>query len=346
MVQGGVVEIPPDFVPLEHVCRAMRNADCRTPVIFFYEDGDPFLSLCKIAKEVQSVVWHFDLVLMKSIQNAMDYVDVGTQNGDWVLITHCEEAEQSLFRDIALRVFLLKPEPKKYPRREFFRCLFCVDKAFDIEGTAKLPFPPVILKNSIIARRIGDHSSKWSVKLPSDAKYLEIAALKRERRREAGRDSDSETDLSEDEKLSGMWFYRSVELNNAVDDSPLTRAEEEMQIALDEEDVDTIKRLITDGKIGVSKIIKWGMTPLQYACSRENVKAAKCLLDCGADPNQPRQSDGCPPIFMSLEDASLVEALVEHGADLFQTYQGWRIDAHPDTSPHIARMTRRMRANM
>ncbi|ESL07930.1 hypothetical protein TRSC58_04376 [Trypanosoma rangeli SC58] len=155
MVQGGVVEIPPDFVPLEHVCRGMRNADCRTPVIFFYEDGDPFLSLCKIAKEVQSVVWHFDLAIMKSIQNAMDYVDVGTQNGDWVLITHCEEAEQSLFRDIALRVFLLKPEPKKCPRREFFRCLFCVDKAFDIEGTAPLPFPPVILKNSIIARRIG-----------------------------------------------------------------------------------------------------------------------------------------------------------------------------------------------
>ncbi|ESL08890.1 hypothetical protein TRSC58_03399 [Trypanosoma rangeli SC58] len=119
-----------------------------------------------------------------------------------------------------------------------------------------------------------------------------------------------------------------------------------MQMALDEEDIDTIKRLITEGKIDVSKIIKWGMTPLQYACSRENVKAAKCLLDCGADPNQPRQSDGCPPIFMSLEDASLVEALVEHGADLFQTYQGWRIDAHPDTSPHIARMTRRMRANM
>nr|AAS75144.1 nuclear protein Tc22 [Trypanosoma cruzi] len=140
MVQGGVVEIPPNFVPLEHVCRALKNADCRTPVIFFYEDGDPFLSLCKIAREMQSAVWHFDLAVIKSIQNVMDYIDVGTKNGDWVLISHCEEVEQHRFREVALRVFLLKPEPKKYPRREFFRCLFCVEKVFELEGNAMTPF--------------------------------------------------------------------------------------------------------------------------------------------------------------------------------------------------------------
>ncbi|PWV02680.1 nuclear protein Tc22 [Trypanosoma cruzi] len=346
MVQGGVVEIPPNFVPLEHVCRALKNADCRTPVIFFYEDGDPFLSLCKIAREMQSAVWHFDLAVIKSIQNVMDYIDVGTKNGDWVLISHCEEVEQHLFREVALRVFLLKPEPKKYPRREFFRCLFCVEKVFELEGNAMTPFPPVLLKNSIISRRVDESSSKWCLKLPSDAKYREIEELKRERRRAAGRDSDSETDLSEDDRLSGKWFHRSVELNKAADESPVTMAEGEMQVALDEEDVETIKILIADGKIDVSKVIKFGMTPLQYACSTQKVKAAKCLLDCGADPNQPRQSDGRPPIFMALEDESLVEALVKHGADLFKTFQGWRLDTHPDTSPPIARMIKKLRQSM
>ncbi|EAN80891.1 hypothetical protein, conserved, partial [Trypanosoma cruzi] len=78
----------------------------------------------------------------------------------------------------------------------------------------------------------------------------------------------------------------------------------------------------------------------------QKVKAAKCLLECGADPNQPRQSDGRPPIFMALEDESLVEALVKHGADLFKTFQGWRLDAHPDTSPPIARMIKKLRQSM
>ncbi|KAH9601912.1 Ankyrin repeat [Trypanosoma melophagium] len=346
MVQGGVVEVPADYMPLEHVRRAMKNADCRTPVILFNEDGDPFLSLCKIAKESQSAVWHFDLAVMNSVQNAMDYIDVGTKNGDWVFITHCEQVEPHRFRDIALMVFLLKPEPKKYPRREFFRCIFCLEKAFDVEANVGTPFPPLLLKNSIIARKVDENSAKWSLKLPSDAKYREIEHLKRERRRAQGRDSDSETDLDEEEKLSGKWFHRAVELNKAADDSPLTMAEEEMQTALDAEDVDTIRKLVTSGKIDLSKEIKYGMTPLQYACSIEKVKSAICLLECGADPNVPRQSDGRPPIFMALEDTSLVKALVDHGADLFATFQGYRVDSHPDTSPQVAQMTKKMRLAM
>ncbi|KEG14951.1 nuclear protein Tc22 [Trypanosoma grayi] len=346
MVQGGVVEVPEDYVPLEHVRRAMKNADCRTPAIFFLEDGDPFLSLCKIAKETQSAVWYFDLAVMKNVQNAMDYIDVGTKNGDWVYIAHSDEVDQQSFRDIARMVFLLRPEPKKYPRREFFRCLFSVTKSFDIEADAEALFPPLLLKNSIVARKLDENNAKWSLKLPADTKPREIEQLKRERRRAEGRDSDSETDLDEDDRLSGMWFHRAVELNKSADESPLTLAEEEMEAALDAEDVNTIKRLIKDGHIDVSRKIKCGMTPLQYTCSKEMVKSALCLLECGADPNAPRQSDGRPPIFMALEDTSLVEALVKHGADLFATFQGWRVDSHPDTSPQVAKMTKKMREFM
>lgn len=346
MVQGGVVDVPYDYVPLEHVSRAFKNADCRTPVVLFSEDGDPFLSVCCVAKETQSAVWYFDLSISTSIQNAIDYIEVGTKNGDWVYITHCEKAGQHVFRDIALMVFLLKPEPKKYPRRDFFRCCFCIDKPFDIEGCCNIPFPPLLLKSSIVARKCNKNSTKWSIKLPSEVKYREVEEMKRQRRREQGRDSDSETDLSEDDRLSGMWFYRSVELNKAGEESLLVMAEEEMQIALDAEDLEKIKSLVTEGKIILSAELKCGMTPLQYACSNEKVAAAKCLLECGADANQPRKSDGRPPLFMALEDKSLVEALIKQGADPFATFQGYRVDTHPDTAPHIAKLVRRIRTSM
>ncbi|RHW70685.1 Ankyrin repeats (3 copies) [Trypanosoma brucei equiperdum] len=159
MAQGGVVEIPPDFVPLEHVQRGMKNADCRTPVILFGEDGDPYLSLCKIARETDSAVWYFDFATTQDVEHTLGYIEIGSNNGDWVLIMNCGGVGQQAFRDIALMVFCLKPEPKKYPRREFFRLIFCVEKAFDIDQNVDIPFPPLILKNSIAVRR-ADGSGK------------------------------------------------------------------------------------------------------------------------------------------------------------------------------------------
>ncbi|KAG8346908.1 putative Ankyrin repeats (3 copies) Ankyrin repeat [Trypanosoma vivax] len=345
MAHGGKVEVPPNFVPLDHVQRAMKNADCRTPVIFFLKDGDPYMSLCKIANETQSAVWLFDASNKHDSENMLGYIEIGTNNGDWVLITNCGSVGQHLFRDIALMIFCLRPEPRKHPRREFFRCVFCVEREFCIDDSVGVPFPPLILKNSIVARVV-DNASKWSIRLPSESTIREVEDMKRERRRQEGRDSDDETDLDEDELLSGKWFHRAVELNKAVDEAPLTLAQEEMRMALDAEDLPTIKRLIESGEIDIEREIKVGMTPLQYACSVEKAKSVACLLECGANPNKPRRSDGRPPLFMALDDISIVESLVAHGADLFAKYEGYRVDSHPDTLPEVSKMVKKLREEM
>nr|CCC92917.1 conserved hypothetical protein [Trypanosoma congolense IL3000] len=345
MAQGGVVEISPDFVPLEHVQRGMKNADCRTPVIFFKEDGDPYMSLCKIASETDSAVWYFDYSYKVDIDVTLDYIEVGSNNGDWVFITNCGEVGQHFFRKIALMIFCLKPEPKKYPRREFFRCVFCSEKVFGIDDHVNAPLPPLILANSIVAR-LADGSCKWSLRMPSELTCRMAEEAKRQKRRSEGRDSDSETDLDDDEALSGKWFHRSVELNKAIDEAPLAMAHQKMRQALMEEDVVTIKSLIVNGEYDIEREIVSGMTPLQYACSVEKTKSAICLLECGADPNQPRKSDGRPPLFMAIEDTSLAKALIKHGADLHARFQGYRVDNHPDTAPEVARLAEKARKQM
>lgn len=333
-----------DYQELPHVVRAVKNADCRTPIILIEEDGDPYPTLSVLAKEVNSGIWSFDLEQIKNANNIMDYVEVGVKNGDWVYITNCDTVDPSFFRDVARMIYLLTPEPEKYPRREFFRSFFTVKKSFDLNGI-RFPFPTLMMKSSIVARTTAE-TSKWCCQLPVEDQQFAAAEKKHEKRRLDGRDSDSESDLDENTNYSGMRFFRSAELSKFVDNSPMAVGKEIFLKALKEQDVDTMRKLVEAGEVDPFAKLDNGMTPLQYAVCVELAKSVKYLLDIGANPNTPRESDGRPPLFMALDDKEIVKALIDAGGDLFFKFQGCRLDNHPETDPEIAAYARRRREMM
>lgn len=328
---------------LPHVVRAVKNSDCRSPVILVEEDGDPYPTLCSLAKETNSTIWDFDLEKVRNGNNILDYVEVGVKNGDWVCIFNCDTVDSSFFRDVGRAIYLLEPEPERYPRREFFRSFFCVKKPFDIND-CKSPFPTLMMKCSIVGRA-SEEDSKWSTQLPANGPQYQIEMRKHEKRREEGRDSDSETDLEEDQQISGMRFYRCAELSKYVDKSPVTTAKDVFRKALQEEDTNTMSTLVEAAEVDIHKKFLQGMTPLQYAVCMQLPKAVQFLLSAGADPNMVREFDERPPLFMYVEDKSIVKALIDAGADLHQKYQGYRLDSHPDTAPEIAAYAKLRREN-
>lgn len=330
-----------DYQELPHVVRAIKNADCRTPIILVEEDGDPYPTVAQLAKEVDSGVWTFDLEQIKNANNVMDYVEVGVKNGDWVYITNCDCVDPSFFRDVARAIYLLTPEPEKYPRREFFRSFFTVKKPFDINGIT-YPFPTLMMKSSIVARTTAENS-KWMCQIPVDRPQHSVAEQKRAKRRLEGRPSDSESDLDENTQYSGMMFYRNAELSKYVDNSPMAVGKEIFMKAIRTQDVEGMKKLVDAAEVDPFAKLDNGMTPLQYAVCVELPKTVKYLLDIGANPNTPRESDGRPPLFMALDSKEIVKALIDAGADLFVKFQGCRLDNHPETDPEIAAYARRRR---
>lgn len=333
-------EFPDDFVPEEHVVRAVKNSDCRSALIFAVEDGDPLPSLTYLAKKCGSTIWNFDLKVNSSAEYITDYMDVGIKNGDWIYISNCDSVNESFFRKAARVMYKLEPEPDKYPRREFFRAAFSVSKHFNINGPGPIQFPPLLMQTAIIARKTVT-TNKWSLIIPVDDPLFVETQKKHRQRRLQGRDSDSESDLEEGHPITGARFYRSAELSKFVDNSPLAKATELLEAAVRSQDVHTILDLVGSGDVDISKNLIGGMTPLQFACSAQLIDAAMALLEAGADPNQVRQSDGRPPLFMYLQDVSLASALANAGADLYRKFQGCRADNHPDTDPTIAAYLRK-----
>ncbi|KAG5491438.1 hypothetical protein JIQ42_01340 [Leishmania sp. Namibia] len=325
-----------DFSPLEYVERAVKNSDCRTPIIFVQEDGDPFRSVCYLAKEQDSAVWSFDVAQLNSVQNIEDYIEVGVNNGDWVYIINCDLVGESHFRDIARTLYHILPEPNLYPRREVFRCFFGVTMPFDLNAPVGLPFPPLFMHAALVARPTAAHGSKWSRIMPADKPLFSAAALKHQKRREVGRDSDSESDLEETDRISGVIFHRAAERNRDVEQSTVTLARHQMVKAINEQDDPLIRSLVSSGEVDLSRKLKEGMTPVQYACCKQLTKSVRTLLSLGADPDAPRESDGRPPLFMSIDDMELAKVLVEGGANLFSKFEGYRADSHPDNAPDVA----------
>lgn len=336
MALRAITDLSADFTPEAYVERAVKNSDCRTPIVFVQEDGDPFQSVCFLAKKYDSAVWSFDVSLLQSAQNIMDYIDVGLNNGDWVFITNCDLVGASYFREVARTLYQLSPEPHRYPRREVFRCFFGVSVPFDLNAPVGLPFPPLFMHSAIVARPTSTQGSKWSRVMPADEPLFSVAATKHQKRREEGRDSDSESDLDETDRISGVLFYRAAERNNEIEQSPVTLAKHEMVQAVDAQDGPTMERLVKSGDVDLSRKLKDGMTPVQYACCKQLTESVRVLLDLGADPNDPRASDGRPLLFMSIDDMELARVLVEGGADLFAKYEGYRADSHPDTALDVA----------
>lgn len=336
MAARAIADFPADFAPLDYMERAIRNSDCRTPVIFVQEDGDPFQTVCYLAKQRDSAVWSFDVSLLQSVQNIADYIDVGINNGDWVYITNCDLVGESYFRDVARTLYQLTPEPHRYPRREVFRCFFGVTVPFDLNAPVGQPFPPLFMHTALVARPTAAQGTKWSRVMPADKPLHMIAALKHQERRQAGRESDSESDVDEAAPISGVLFHRAAERNRDIEQSGVTRAKDEMVEAIDSGNAPVMQRLVTSGEVDLSRNIKAGMTPFQYACCKQLTESVRVLLSLGADPNTPRESDGRPPLFMSIDDLELAKVLVEGGANLFQKFEGFRPDSHPDTDPAVA----------
>ncbi|CCW69009.1 unnamed protein product [Phytomonas sp. Hart1] len=331
-----------DITPAKHVVRAIHNSDCRTPIIFIEEDEDPFVSVSYMAAKQDSAVWGFDLAVNKSKQNIMDYIDVSVNNGDWVYLTNCDAVDETFFRDVTRFIYHLKPDPKHYPRRELFRCVFCVQKAFDLNGPAEKPFPLLLLQISIIARTVSGNP-KWTRILPANADLYAEAQSKRQRRRSQGRDSDSESDIDTEYPISGKLFYRAIELDNDYVCSQRYTEKQILEKAIREDDVQTIQEQGKGMKVDLDAELCEGMTPLQLACVLEHTESVRALLELNADPNRPRSTDGRPPLFMSIDDVKLAEALVDGGADLFAKYEGFRADSHPDTAPDVAAYLRKER---
>ena len=343
-----MVQVSDDYSPLPHINRAFRSSECRTPIMCVLAEGDPFQSLVKLAASTQSTVWHIEMGNEKNEQNAIDYVDVGIQNGDWVYITNVEEASTETLRSIAKTLVTLAPEPKRFPRREFFRIFFGLKKEFDINDNM-IELPRLLLQNAIVARGKTEHQeaspTKWCKKLPEVTELLEKEAVKHQKRREIGRDSDSESDAEDAEKkITGMWFHRAVDFHALDSGSSVTKASEEIYLAIDLQDPQKISELCRSGQIDLNRLRRDGMSPLQYACSCQKTIAARALLEAGADANLPRDSDGCPPLFMTLEDEELVKALLEHGADPNIRFEGNKLEHHPTTAPHIVKLIRDTRA--
>lgn len=336
MAERALVEFPDDFEVLPHVARAVSNSDCRSPVVFVQEDGDPFLSVCALANEQKSAVWSFDLSVNCSASNIMDYVEVGVNNGDWVFVSNCDTVDESFFRDVARTLYQLKPEPDRFPRRECFRAFFTVSKPFNPNALGHVPFPAIFLQYAIIARKIRETDAKWSRIVPVNDPLFTEAQTRHEERRAQGRDSDSESDIEEGDHVTGKLFFRSAELSENADNSPVTEAKQVFEKAVREQDVDVIKKLVQAAEVDISRPFACGMTPIQYACCAELTQSALALLKLGADPSAPRQSDGRPPIFMCLEDVKLVKGLLDAGIDVYTKFQGYRVDRHPETSPDVA----------
>lgn len=340
-------QVQPAF--LSHIERVYKSSETRTPLIANLRDGDPYNTVVTLAKRSGCTVWTISMESEKNEQNALDYVEVGTQNGDWVYLTNVEQASAEVLRQLAMTLYTLKPEPKRFPRRSLFRMWLVTQRPFDVNDRIKPVFPQSLLSNALVARarvppgltEAPPSPEKFQRRIPADAALLENELAKHEKRREVGRDSDSESDQEEPEKkATGMWFHRAVDFYAVDGGTTLARVNEVIFEAIEKEDVATIKELCNSGRLNIDGVKHEGMNPIMYAVSRERVESAKALLECGADATVRRPSDNSPLLFMCIESEELLTALIEAGANIDERYEGYRLEDHPTTQPHIAAIVR------
>ena len=209
-----------------------------------------------------------------------------------------------------------------------------------------------MLQNALVAkahvpsgvRAEGASPQKMQRRLPADAPLFENAMAKHAQRREVGRDSDSESDADEPEKkVTGMWFHRAVDFYEADGGSTVARVNEVIFDAVDKQDTQTILDIANSGRLNVDTVKRDGMTPIMFAVSRGRTESVKALIEAGADIHARREGDNCPLLFMCIEDEELASALIAAGANIDERFEGYRLEAHPTTMPHIAAMIRQVK---
>lgn len=347
MVGGGVQDVPDSFEPSPHVHRAYRNSECRVAIAVSKKSGCPFLSVAKLSRENGSALWTIEMKDEKAEQNALDYIEVGLNNGDWVYLSEMELASQNILRKIGVILSTLRPDPKNFPRRERFRLWLVFDSEVSLDENVNPQLPQLLAQHCIVAHKNSPVASKWVKRLPQEPELFQLEMAKHQSRRDAGRHSDSESDDEENpgRKIVGKWFSRSVEFHHADTGSASTQTRGEIFNYIKEDNFDKLLEICKSGQVNLTRLKhpQSLMTPLQFAVSNEKLVATKILLDFNADPNQPRETDGCPPLFMSIECRDLVSLLIERGANADARYEGYTVEKHPSTDPDIANFIKELK---
>eukprot|EP01001_Neometanema_parovale_P006169 NODE_2547_length_1392_cov_182.699764_g2420_i0.p1 GENE.NODE_2547_length_1392_cov_182.699764_g2420_i0~~NODE_2547_length_1392_cov_182.699764_g2420_i0.p1 ORF type:complete len:343 (+),score=71.83 NODE_2547_length_1392_cov_182.699764_g2420_i0:109-1137(+) len=324
---------------LAHVERIHSLSEVRTPLICCLENGDPVKSIEVLAKRQGLTVWKISMDTPKNEQNALDYLQVGLQNGDWLYLTQCEKATTKVMREIALQLFTVAPDPKNYPKREFFRLWLLVEQPIDINDNVNPIFPAVLTQHALLAwREISQNKNKVICKQKVDPLLAESQMMKKVSRKDRGQDSDDESDeegVDPAKKQTGMWFHRAVDFFTADADNAVTKSVENIFDAIEKGEVETVKDIIAGNTLDLNQIAKAGLTPLLWAIMCDNIAMVRLLLDSEADPNLRRVGNGMPPIFMSIEEPELLQLLIDYGADIDARFEGKTLMDHPDTAPSI-----------
>ncbi|KAJ9452322.1 nuclear protein Tc22 [Diplonema papillatum] len=332
---------------LPHVQRLYDNSECRTPLILSLRDGDPLKCIQALAKEKGCAVWHIVMDSPKNEQNALDYLDVGLQNGDWVYLTKTELAGHETLREIALQLLTVVPNPKMFPKREIFRMWIAVEDSVDLNQSINPAFPSLLAHNALYATARPTSPTgcaKLQVKRAVEPSLMAAEHAKRRQRKLQGRESDSESDAEDaSQRRTGLWFHRSVDFFEGDNNHANVKHESDIFTAIEADDEEKVARFLKSNTLDINHVLRCGMTPLFWAVMCDNTVLIKMLLDAGADPNQRRQGNGMPIIFMSISQVDILQLLVEHGADLDARFEGQLLIEHPDTAPNIRQY---LKANM
>eukprot|EP00760_Papus_ankaliazontas_P025571 PhM_4_TR2790/c0_g1_i1/m.37954 len=345
-----MIDLPNDFQPLEHIARVYASSECRTPLVATLEDGDPLPSVQYLAHRLKLTVWNIVMDTPKAEQNALDYLDVGFKNGDWVYLTVTPESSQDVFRQIALSLMTIQPEPKNFPKRELFRLWIVVDKHIDINQNINPRLPTLLSKHALVGMKLNPaepsdapNTTLRKKRVADPDQFVQEVAV-REHRKEIGKDEDSESDLDEPEKkITGMWFHRSADLYIADNSSAITNVKEAIFDAIEKRSLERLREVLTVAATDATQMMdindtwKNGMTPLMWAVMMADYPLTEALLASGGDPNLRAKGSGCPPLFMALDSTEMLTLLVKHGADLDSEYEGKRLVDHPETSPDIVK---------
>lgn len=334
-----VVSCDADVLP--HIDRLYKNSEVRTPLICCLEDGDPRPSIEYLARQKGCAVWTIAMESAKNEQNALDYLEVGLQNGDWVYLTGNEQATSKTLREIALQLTTVAPEPKHFPKRELFRLWLAVEQDLDVNDSINPIFPTLLVQNCLVCRAMpqSPRGARLRTKDSVEPALMQQEYEKRLARRDQGRDEDSESDHEDPEcKRTGLWFHRSVDFYEADRDGvgsvALRGAADEIFDSVEAGDVDHAKQLI-ESDAQCLHATKSGMTPLLWALMCDHCDMVHLLLEHGSDPNQRRLGNGMPALFMSIEQVRMLQLLMDHGADIETRYEGMLLADHPDTAPEI-----------
>lgn len=326
---------------MPHIERLYALSDCRTPLICCVEHGDPLAAVEELAKAMGSTLWPVTPHDPKSDQNALDYLDVGLTNGDWLYLQSFDSASPAVMRDIGRELYTIMPEPERCPRREVFRLWLVVDKWFDLDTDER--FPRVLTQHALFGWTNSEGLACIQTRTRADPRLLLeqlVAASPKKVVKTLEEDADIINDPSR--KVIGPLFHRSADLFTPAGHDVTLNTAASIFDHIERGDVMAVAAMCADLGADLNGMAKGGLSPLFWAIMCDSIAVVRLLLENAADPNEPRPGTGQPPTFMALEDPEMLQLLLDFGADLNAEFEGRTLVDHPDTHPAIAAYARRL----